>query len=183
QGVSVRAAVVEEDPAWPTPGRRALLEAGVPGLAVPLDATGQHEVAIEQIFAAGDADHPQSVLFLNLRPSFKVALADALLGMQVFDISPGEMFYDSMEGYFAKPHWKFGCRTAQEYGALLAGVIVKYRAEAQRAAELLGAPVHVVPNGVSVQEENSNFKARAAEKLQGGDRVVFGTAARINPQK
>src|SRR5262249_538850 len=115
--------------------------------------------------------------------SFKVALADALLGMQVFDISPGEMFYDSMEGYFAKPHWKFGCRTAQEYGALLAGVIVKYRAEAQRAAELFGAPVPLVPDGARVRGEDGNFKARAAEKPEGGDRVVFGTAARINPQK
>jgi glycosyltransferase involved in cell wall biosynthesis len=183
QGVDVRTAVVEEDPAWPTPGHRALLDAGVPVLAAPLDAKGQHEVAIEQILAAVDADRPQSVLFWNLRPSFKVALADSLLGVRVFDISPGEMFYDSMERYFAKPHWKFGCRTAQEYGALLAGVIVKYRAEAQRAAELLGAPVHVVPNGVSVPGENSNFKARGAEKPEGGGRVVFGTAARINPQK
>jgi glycosyltransferase involved in cell wall biosynthesis len=160
-----------------------LLEAGVPVLAAPLDAMGQHETAIEQILAAVDADRPQSVLFWNLRPSFKVALADALLGGRVFDISPGEMFYDSMERYFAKPHWKFGCQTAKEYGTLLAGVIVKYRAEAQRAAELLGAPVHVVPNGVSVLGENSNFKARAAEKPEGGGRVVFGTAARINPQK
>lgn len=182
QSVRVRAAVVEE-PAWPTPGRQALLEAGVPVLATPLEAEGQHEVAIEQILAAVDADCPESVLFWNLRPSFKVALADALLGVQVFDISPGEMFYDSMESYFAKPHWKFGCRTAREYGALLAGVIVKYRAEAQRAAELLGAPVHVVPNGVLVPGEDSNFKARAAEKPKGGGRVVFGTAARINPQK
>jgi glycosyltransferase involved in cell wall biosynthesis len=184
QGVSVRAAVVEEEPAWPTPGHRALQEAGVPVLAAPLDATAQHEVAIEQILAAVDADRPQSVLFWNLRPSFKVALADALLGVRVFDISPGEMFYDSLESYFAKPHWKFGCRSAQEYGALLAGVIVKYRAEAQRATELLGAPVHVVPNGVSVQGgDNSDFKARLTEKPEGGGRVVFGTAARINPQK
>ena len=183
QGVRVRAAVAEEDPAWPTPGHQALLAARVPVLAPPLDAAGQHEMAIEQILAAVDADCPQAVLFWNLRPSFKVALADALLDVQVFDVSPGEMFYDSMERYFAKPDWKFGCRTSREYGALLAGVIVKYRAEAQRAERFLGAPVHVVPNGVSMDGENLDFKACAAEKPERGGRVIFGTAARINPQK
>jgi glycosyltransferase involved in cell wall biosynthesis len=178
QGVNVRAAVVEEDPNWPTYGRRALIEAGVPVLAVPLEEEGQHEAAIEQILAAVDADSPQAVLFWNLRPGFKVALADALLDARVFDVSPGEMFYDSMERYFAKPYWKFGCRTPREYGALLAGVVVKYRAEAPRAAGLLGAPVHVVPNGVMQTLDFQDGKAP-----RGSDRVVFGTAARINPQK
>jgi glycosyltransferase involved in cell wall biosynthesis len=58
----------------------------------------------------------------------------------------------------------------------LAGVIVKYQAEAQRAAEVLGTPVHVVPNGVPLSE---------AAPAQSGrqDRLVFGTAARISPRK
>ena len=181
QGVPVRAAVVEEEPAYPTPGRKTLLEHGVPVVAPPLDPTGQHEAAIEQLLAAIDADPPQSVLFWNLRPAFKVALADALLDTPVFDVSPGEMFYDSFEKYFQKPNWRFGCRTPREYGALLAGVIVKYHAEEARAAEYFGAAVHVVPNGVPLltatghTERNGN----GAEKSV----VVFGTAARINPQK
>jgi glycosyltransferase involved in cell wall biosynthesis len=181
QGVRVRAAVVEEDPVFPTPGRRALLDHGVPVIAPPLDATGQHEAAIEQLLAAIDADPPQAVLFWNLRPAFKVALADALLNKPVYDVSPGEMFYDSFEKYFQKPNWRFGCPTPQEYGALLAGVIVKYGAEAAQAAAYLGAPVHVVPNGVPLPQTDGR-----AERNGNGDvkpLVIFGTAARINPQK
>jgi glycosyltransferase involved in cell wall biosynthesis len=181
QGVLVRAAVIEEDPAFPTPGRRALIEGGVPILALPLDANGQHEAALEQLLAALDADPPQSVLFWNLRPSFKVALADALLDIPVFDVSPGEMLYEAFDKYFEKPNWRFGCGSPREYGPLLAGVIVKYRAEAERAAAYFGAPVHVVPNGVPVLDPEScgdRGQNGAATRL-----FVFGTAARINPQK
>jgi glycosyltransferase involved in cell wall biosynthesis len=181
QGVRVRAAVVEEDPAYPTLGRRILVESGIPVIAPPLDGDGQHEAAIEQLLAAIDADPPQSVLFWNLRPSFKVALADALLNTAIFDVSPGEMYYDSFDKYFEKPIWRFGCRMPQDYGALLAGVIVKYRAEADQARSYLGAPVHVIPNGVpsapvnGLTERNGHGGSKSA--------VVFGTAARINPQK
>jgi glycosyltransferase involved in cell wall biosynthesis len=180
-GERVRAAVIEEDPAFPTPGRRALLERGVSVIAPPLDATGRHEAAIEEILAAIDTDPAQAVLFWNLRPAFKVALADALLKTPVFDVSPGEMFYDSFEKYFQKPNWRFGCSTPREYGALLAGVIVKYFAESERAAAYLGAPVHVVPNGVPIAEADSGT-ARNGNGTE-NPAFVFGTAARINPQK
>jgi glycosyltransferase involved in cell wall biosynthesis len=215
-GERVRAAVVEEDPEWPTAGRRALVEAKIPVIAPGLNAAGVHEAAIEQILGAVDADPPQSVLFWNLRPAFKVALADALAGVPIYDISPGEMFYDSLEKYFTKPQWKFGCRTPLEYGGLLAGVIVKYSAEAEQAEQFLGAPVHVIPNGVEVVKRNG--AGREAEEARphpsplpqgegetsavpgrmddSGPResrcergqisespFVFGTAARINPQK
>ena len=176
QGVSVRAALIEEHPAHPTPGRRALLDAGIPLLALPPPGPGKITQAAESLLAAIDNDMPQAVLFWNLRPAFKVLLADALLDVPVFDVSPGEMFYESLESYFAQAHAGLPYRTARDYGARLAGVIVKYQAEAQRAAEVLGTPVHVVPNGVPLSE---------AAPAQSGrqDRLVFGTAARISPRK
>src|SRR6185436_12761233 len=67
-------------------------------------------------------------------------------------------------------------RTPRDYGSRLAGVIVKYHVEAARAETVLGAPVHVVPNGVALP-------FNALKPRSGSSGVVFGTAARINPQK
>jgi glycosyltransferase involved in cell wall biosynthesis len=53
---------------------------------------------------------------------------------------------------------------------------VKYRAEAARAAEFFGAPVHVIPNGVPLGSP------RAGGGKSGGA-LVIGTSARISPQK
>jgi glycosyltransferase involved in cell wall biosynthesis len=175
-GVPVRAAVIEEDPANPTPGRRALLRAGIPVLAVPQPPSQQIEVAVETLLRAVDRDLPQAVLFWNLRPAYKVWLVDALLDVPAFDISPGEMFFESLAVYFARPPVVLPYRTPRDYGARLAGVIVKYHAEAQAAAERLGAPVHVVPNGVPV----INGAPVSAGPRTG---LVIGTAARVNPQK
>ena len=176
EGVAVRAAVVEEDPANPTPGRRALLKAGIPVLAVPPPPSQKIKSSIESLLAAIDRDPPQAVLFWNLRPAHKVWLADALLDVPVFDISPGEMFFESLETYFAKPSIALPYRSARDYGARLAGVIVKYQAEAHAAVEVLGAPVHVVPNGVPA---SNGAHVPAAPRTA----LVIGTAARINPQK
>jgi len=176
QGVRVRAALIEEHPAHPTPGRRALLDAGIPILALPPPGAGETAAAVESLLAAIDGDLPQAVLFWNLRPAFKVLLADALLDVPVYDVSPGEMFFESLDSYFANSHSGLPYRTARDYGARLAGVIVKYQAEAQRAAEVLGAPVHVVPNGVPLSEAANVDPGRQ-------EGIVFGTAARISPRK
>ena len=176
EGVPVRAAVVEEDPANPTPGRSALLRAGIPVLAVPPLPSQRVEAAVERLLTAIDGDFPQAVLFWNLRPAYKVWLADALLDLPVFDISPGEMFFESLETYFSNPSIALPYGSARDYGARLAGVVVKYHAEAQRAAKVLGAPVHVVPNGISV---SNGTHIPAAPRTA----LVIGTAARINPQK
>jgi glycosyltransferase involved in cell wall biosynthesis len=176
QGVPVRAAVIEEQYSHPTPGRRALVEAGIRILALPPTGSRVITPEVEILLAAIDYDRPQAVLFWNLRPAFKVLLADALLDVPVFDVSPGEMFFESLDSYFAISHAGLPYRTARDYGARLAGVIVKYQAEAQRAAEVLGAPVHVVPNGVPLPEALPIDPARR-------NGMVFGTAARINPRK
>jgi glycosyltransferase involved in cell wall biosynthesis len=176
QGVRVRATVIEEQPDYPTPGRRALAEADIPILALPPSGTGDITAAVETLLGTMNDDLPQSVLFWNLRPAFKVLLADALLDVPVFDVSPGEMFFESLDSYFAITHAGLPYRTARDYGARLAGVIVKYQGEAHRAAEVLGAPVQVVPNGVPLPEAAPDDSGR-----QNG--TVFGTAARINPRK
>jgi glycosyltransferase involved in cell wall biosynthesis len=175
-GTPVRAAVIEEDPDNPTPGRKALAQAGIPVLAIPPERSERIPTAVEQLLAAIDNDPPQAVVFWNLRPAYKLLLADALVNVPVFDVSPGEMFFESLEAYFERPRPDLPYRTPREYGALLRGVIVKYRAEAARAAEILGATVHVVPNGVP-------FPELAVERACRSDRFVFGTAARISPRK
>jgi glycosyltransferase involved in cell wall biosynthesis len=65
--------------------------------------------------------------------------------------------------------------TAAQFGRRLSGVIVKYHSERDQAAALLGAPVHVIPNGVAIGEPWE----RPAHNV----RFVIGTAARISPQK
>jgi glycosyltransferase involved in cell wall biosynthesis len=178
QGVRARAAVVEEDPNHPTPGRRALLQAGIPVLALPPAHAVQAAEAVETLVAAMETDLPQAVLFWNLRPAYKVLLAEALLDVPIFDISPGEMFFESLESYFAKARLGSPFRTARDYGARLSGVVVKYHAEARRAEEVLGIQAQVVPNGVPLPEQLPGTPAP-----EGGRRLVLGTAARLNPQK
>lgn len=179
QGLAVRAAVIEEHPDRPTPGRRALMAAGIPVLCAgpPENLSATLEILLRAI----DGDPAQSVLFWNLRPSFKVALADALLNLPIFDISPGRMFFDSWEQHFAKTEGSWPYRTAREYGARLAGVIVKYHAEAAQASRVLGAPVSVVPNGVPVPRAGDSLAPALVERPSAS--VIFGTAARIHPQK
>ena len=166
-----RAAVVQERAASPTRGTRTLAAAGVRVLVAPPDDAVR---AVAAIADAIDDDPPETVLFWNLIAEHKLRLADALIGARVFDVSPGEMFFDALDRYFERPRADLPIRTPRDYGALLAGVIVKYAAEVPRAAAL-GAPVHVVPNGVPIPELASARSPR--------EPIVIGTAARISPQK
>jgi glycosyltransferase involved in cell wall biosynthesis len=86
------------------------------------------------------------------------------------------MYFDSLEQCFQScPSTRFA-RTPRDYGSRLAAVIVKYQAEAARAENILGRPVHVVRNGVPLPPT-------ALPPRSGSPVIVFGTAARINPQK
>jgi glycosyltransferase involved in cell wall biosynthesis len=86
------------------------------------------------------------------------------------------MYFESLERYFARPRPGLPYRTARDYGARLAGFVVKYRGEADLAARALGAPVHVIPNGVHLPP---------IVPRQGGDNgpLILGTAARLSPRK
>jgi len=67
--------------------------------------------------------------------------------------------------------------SAADYEARLAGVIVKYRGERERARCTLDAPVHVIPNGVTL------FAAAGASANDGDRPLAIGTLARLDPRK
>ena len=169
------AAVLQEEPEHPTPGRQALTAAGIPVLAVPPVGTIDSAAAIAHLLDRIDADPPQSVLLWNVIPEYKVLLADGLLDIPVFDVSPGEMHASNRWRYFSRPRAGLPYRSAADYGRRLSGVIVKYHSERDQAAALLGAPVHVIPNGVP--------SGGLPERPSHNGRLVIGTAARISPQK
>jgi glycosyltransferase involved in cell wall biosynthesis len=85
------------------------------------------------------------------------------------------MYFESLARYFARPRPGLPYHTAAQYGRRLSGVIVKYHSEREQAADLLGAPMHVIPNGVPI--------GGAQERPAHNGRLVIGTAARISPQK
>ncbi|WP_437990467.1 glycosyltransferase [Sorangium sp. So ce145] len=186
-GVRGRAAVIEEQPEYPTPGRRALAAAGIPVLAVPPPADIEPAEAVERLLRAIEEDPPEAVLMWNVIAEHKVLLADGLLDVPLFDISPGEMYFASLRRYFASPRRGLPYRAPRDYGARLAGVIVKYGAEAALAVEVLGAPAHVVPNGVALgpRPMAASCSPASEPRASGGGhgRLAIGTAARIHPHK
>jgi glycosyltransferase involved in cell wall biosynthesis len=177
-GERVRAVVLEEQQSFPTPGREALVSKGISVLAAPTShtpETADTAAAVAWILDRLDEDPPEAVLFWNALAEHKVLLADALLGVPVFDVSPGEMYFASLDRYFARARPGLPYLDARAYGARLAGVIVKYEAEVAQAAATLGATAHVVPNGIDL--------GPAKAPRSPGKTLVIGTAARLSPQK
>ena len=95
--------------------------------------------------------------------------------MKLFDVSPGEMFFKSLAQYFERPIPELPIRSPRDYGALLAGAVVKFSRERQVASETLGCEVHVIRNGVPLPPAQPSGGKHA--------RLIFGTAARISPDK
>jgi glycosyltransferase involved in cell wall biosynthesis len=172
--VRTRAAVLEEEPNHPTPGRRALLAAGVPVLALPPAGSVDAAENVSRLLGHVDDDPPAAILLWNVIPEYRVLIADGLRDVPLFDVSPGAMSFDALARYFERPRPGLPYRNAAEYGARLSGAIVKYQAEAARAAETLRVPVHVIPNGVPID---------TTLRRTPGARLVIGTSARINPKK
>jgi glycosyltransferase involved in cell wall biosynthesis len=166
--------VLEEREDHPTPGLLRLRARGVPVFVAPAAGAHDPEITVRAILDAINRDPPEAVLFVNAIWEHKILLADALYDTRLVDASPGEMYFASMERYFARPRPGLPYASAREYGARLAAVVVKYTAEAARAAEVTGANVVVVPNGVPLGPI-----ARRGD----GPVLVLGTAARIAPQK
>jgi glycosyltransferase involved in cell wall biosynthesis len=173
-GRRVHVALLQEYPEHPTPGRLDLTGSGIDVFVPPPAGTIEPEEAAGLILAEMDADPPASVVFWNAIATHKLLLADALPFTRVYDVSPGEMWFSAMERLLENPPPGVPCRSEADYGRLLAGMVVKYSAEVARAAPL-GSPVHVIPNGVVLPDRPVSF----------GNAVpfVFGTAARISPQK
>lgn len=175
-GQRVHVALLQEYSDHPTPGRDDLLRAGIPVTVLPPAGTVDVPDAVRELLGEMCADPPRSVTFWNAIQSYKLHVADALLRVPVFDVSPGEMFYDSLDAYFAKPRGGMPYRSSRDYGERLAGVIVKYSAEAPTARERLGAAsVYVISNGVHLPEADPRAKHSGP--------VVIGTAARLHPHK
>ncbi|HRB12025.1 MAG TPA: glycosyltransferase family 4 protein [Vicinamibacteria bacterium] len=176
RGVRARAAVIEEQIAFPTPGRVALRAAGVEVIATPPPGSIDAALAVSQLLDDIDRDRPRAVLLWNVIPEYKILLADGLIDIPVYDVSPGEMYFESLARYFAHPRPGLPYRSALDYGRRLAGVIVKHEGERDRARRELGAPVHVIPNGVPMAEGPAPARAPGA-------RLVIGTSARLDPRK
>jgi len=175
-GIRVRAAVLQEQPEYPTPGRNGLLAAGVPVVALPAAGTVDPADAVAILLEEIDRDRPDAVVFWNALASYKVLLAHYLVDVPIFDVSPGEMLFHSLDKYFEQPRAGLPYRTPLDYGRRLAGVVVKYSGEAELARRTLGAPVHVVPNGVVLKPYDDRPR-------MGRERLIIGTAARLSPQK
>lgn len=174
RGLVVEAVVLQEDPSRPTPGRQALDAAGIPVQALPPSWTPPQ--AVDELVRALGRKRPRVLFFWNVISEHKVRLADALLDqIPIIDVSPGEMYFSSLDTFIAG--WKtrpdVPLRDERDYGRRLHAVVVKFEGERARAASI-GAPVHVIPNGVPMPAE-------AARGSQG--KLVFGTAARLAPHK
>lgn len=176
EGYEVRAAVIQENPDHPTPGRGALISAGIPVTAVPPPECFDAAEACRLLLEKMDSAAPDCVVFWNLITSYKVILADALWGCRVVDVSPGAMFYSSLDSYFSSPRKDVPCTTAWEYGHHLSAMVVKYHAEKRKAEHTLGAPVMVIRNSVAISKVPTRARGKNAP-------LVFATAARLSPDK
>lgn len=171
----VRVALLQEYPEHPTAGRLDLIEAGVPVFVPPPSGVIPPEEGCSRILEEMTMAPPDAVVFWNAISAHKLLLAHGLPFARIHDVSPGEMWFTSMDKCLADPPPGLPLRTCADYGRWLAGLVVKYHKEAARM-EPYGAPVTVIPNGVEIPPHPS--KAPPAD-----GRIVFGTAARISPQK
>jgi glycosyltransferase involved in cell wall biosynthesis len=174
EGVRVRSVVLQEQPDHPTPGRAALVAAGIPVHAMQPAGSIDPVLAVDRLLGHVFDEPPAAVLLWNVIPEYRVLIADGLIDVPLFDVSPGALSFDALDRYFIKPRAGLPYRSAAEYGARLSGAIVKYQDEANRAASTLRTPIFVIPNGVPVD---------VSPRRPAGDRVIIGTSARIHPQK
>ena len=181
-GVPVRAIVLQEQAAFPTPGRAALLKTGIDVLVAPRAGDVDPLVTARAIARSIDAAEPEALLFWNVISQHKVLLADLLFDTPIWDVSPGEMYFTSFDRYLAKPRVGSPYLTMRDYGRRLAGVIVKYEDERARAEEALGISVEVVPNGVIVPAALPGRPHPEASSAR-GELVVVGTLARLSVDK
>ena len=175
RGHSVRVALLQEFPDQPTPGRQELLAAGIP--VICLVPAGQIDPlkALQPLLREIDKHPPEAIVLWNVIAEYKILLADLLFNDRIFDVSPGEMNFHSLEKYFAKPRPGLPYVVGADYGRRLAGAIVKFHRELPVARETLQTDVHVISNGVVTPERTVQHRERPT--------IILGTAARISPQK
>ena len=175
RGHDVRVALLQEFPDQPTPGRRELLAAGIPVICLVPAGQIDPQAALQPLLRAIDEHPPEAIVLWNVIAEYKILLADLLYNYRIFDVSPGEMNFHSLEKYFAKPRPGLPYRNGADYGRRLAGAVVKFYRELPVARKALQTEIHVIPNGVVVPDRAIQHQERAT--------IILGTAARISPQK
>ncbi len=175
RGIDVHFVVLQEERHHPTPGTQAMRAANIPVHVAPKSGSVDADESIGWIIDEMACSPPRSVLFWNVMPEFKMLLASVLWRSQLIDVSPGEMNFDSLERYFGRPRTGLPIRTSLDYGRYLESAVIKYELERSRAEAFLGVPVHVIANGVEVQDRPRD-RSSATE-------FRFGTSARLHPQK
>lgn len=182
RGRRVCATVLEEDPSNPTPGTQALRNQGIPVLSAPRPESGRSyfmdvQRSVDLLMDAIDRNPPEALVFWNTIPAYKLLLADGLIGVPIFDVSPGEMNLASLISCLATGAVGLPYRSTQDYGARLKGAVVKYQGELP-VAELAfgkGCPIVVIPNGVPIAHGKTANTPRELLRI--------GTATRLNPHK
>ncbi len=172
RGHRVAAAVLQEQRHFPT-AWRADLERQVPVFVGP-GRGADAEASARAVAAFVASRRARTVVFWNAMTAHKILIADELAGVRLFDVSPGEMYFSALERYFESPRADLPYFDARDYGSLLDGAVVKFAAESERARRVLGAPVHVIANGVPLPEIG---------KREPTSTFVIGTLARISPDK
>jgi glycosyltransferase involved in cell wall biosynthesis len=175
KGHQIRVALLQEYPEHPTAGRQDLLDHGIEVFVPPPAGLISAQDSVDLILTEMTDSPPAAVVFWNAITTHKLLLADSLPFAKVHDISPGEMWFSSFERTMENPPPGLPCRMPGDYGRLLESLVVKYGAEAERA-KAIGAPVKVIPNGVVMPDH-----PRRRRQVEGA--LIFGTAARISPQK
>ncbi|MBK8095306.1 MAG: glycosyltransferase [Verrucomicrobiaceae bacterium] len=172
-GIPARAVVLQEPEA--SPGSESLRAAGIEVLSLSPTGTCDAAVALRPLLQDLAARPPQLVLFWNVIPEYKILLAEAMHRISVLDVSPGEMFFTSLERYFYRPRPGWPDQDAAAYGQRLSAVIVKHESELVQAKATLRCPVvRHIPNGVPL---------RSFQTEPEGTEWTLGTAARLHPHK
>jgi glycosyltransferase involved in cell wall biosynthesis len=120
------------------------------------------------------------ICFWNAAPQFKCLMSKILSAtpVKIFDISPGEMFYQELESASS-----FGERiawTQQQYLARLNMLVVKYRAGIPN--NVCPSPVRVIPNGINVKIFSGAVYPSPLD-LNFNPHLAIGTCCRIAPVK
>jgi glycosyltransferase involved in cell wall biosynthesis len=173
-GVPCAAFVIAEDLENPTAGTTALRAAGIPVHAAERSRRRHSEKLAGDVIAKADELGVTALAFWNAITELKVRIADLATSIPVFDVSPGEMYFSSLDRYFENPAPDMPYLCARDYGALLKAAVVKYGAEAEKARAVLNTEVHVIPNGVWLAPQEPRPRESGC---------TIGTIARLSPDK
>src|SRR5262249_13761151 len=134
RAVRCAAFLVGETRERPSAGTERLQRAGHTVVAMP--SAIQRDLRALAVHSCAFADHGRyaSIVYWNAITEMKVRISDLAIGYQIFDVSPGEMYFRSLHRYFASPAQTLPFLSPLDYGGVLDGVVVKYAREVPVAA-------------------------------------------------